>query len=201
MALSGHALWRQGYDAGFADGTEYGIPGPPKVRLYLDFDGVINAGAHELAWLGSDPGFGVAYGEPVAGPEDRSEFRSTWAKDLVTAIRRLDVDLVWATTWTKSAPTVLGPQLGLGTESRFLTPVDGVLRYPTMSWKEPAVYADLGASPSPFIWVDDELTNSLAETVYATFGEDALVITPDYWTGVTPAQIEQMKDFIAKQGE
>lgn len=204
LTARGHALWKQGYHQGFADGTQYGLTdeevatraAQPRIRLYLDFDGVINVPQPHSPWPHSAYSTGVAYGEPVLQPRDSQRFDLLWADDLIADLAALDVELVWATTWTESAPTVLADQLGIGLGARFLTPLDGVLRYPTIGWKRAAIWADQEASPSPFVWIDDEI-GAQQRTSYAwTRPEQRLLITPHSQTGITPDHIRQMQDFI-----
>jgi hypothetical protein len=205
----GHELWKQGYHAGFEDGTRYGLTDEkpaertarPKVRLYLDFDGVINVPHPERVWPHSAYSVGVAYGEPVLLPKDNTRFDLLWADDLIADLSALNVELVWATTWTESAPTVLADQLGIGLGARFLTPLDGVLRYPTIDWKHEAVWADQEESPCPFIWVDDEIDSRARNIGMPSSPSATLLINPYPEVGLTPDHIRQMQDFITEQKE
>jgi hypothetical protein len=164
------------------------------VRLYLDIDGVINAPYPEGAWPLSEVGTAevpVDFGGGCYG-----KARLEWARKLIEHLAALDVDLVWATTWTSEAPTVAADVFGIGAGHRFLTPIDGRLIFPTISWKEQAVTADQSRSPSPFIWVDDELTPDHGQRMGALFPGRVCVVTSDEWTGITPAQVDRMTAFI-----
>jgi hypothetical protein len=163
------------------------------VRLYLDIDGVLNAWHPEDAWPDSEI-------RNVDVAVDIDGYRGlaglTWAADLIDALASLDVELVWATTWTTDAPTVAAGAFGFGAGQRFLSPLDGRMRAPSIAWKEEAVIADQLASPSPFIWVDDELTLAHVERVADLFGDRALIVCSDHGKGITSAQIAGMRAFV-----
>jgi hypothetical protein len=170
----------------------HGDARPSRVRLYLDIDGVLNAWHSQLAW----PDSTIKNAEVPVDIDGYSRFVTLeWAADLIDALAKLDVELVWATTWTTEAPTVAAGAFGFGQGQRFLTPGNGRLSFPSIAWKEQAVMADQLANPSSFIWVDDELTERHVERVTGIFGERALVVCSDHGTGLAPLQIALMSAF------
>lgn len=201
MTGKGHELWRQGYNEGFKDGSRYSRPLATRVRLYLDFDGVINAPGSDVVWPGSEVKTGVEYGEPLASPGDYKQFDHTWSQALIDELKTLDVELMWATTWTRTASESLGKKLGFGDGAPYITPLDGVLRYPTIAWKKDAIWEDQRTSPSPFIWCDDELTWTHDRSAAEDFPGSALVVQSNYYTGITPDQIADMRKFIQSMKE
>ena len=197
----GHELWREGYASGHRDGARFSARMQPQVRLYLDFDGVINALQCLTPWPDSEVKYGFEHGAPLASPNTHVRFDHLWSQGLVNALKALDVELVWATTWTKTASESLGKKLGLGHGARYLAPLNGELTYPTISWKQEALWADQHEFPSPFIWVDDELTHKHEVIVEETFGGTGLVVSSNYYTGVTPQQVAKMQSFIQAMKE
>jgi hypothetical protein len=164
----------------------------PKTRLYLDFDGVVNVDAPAHNWEYSAV-------RQTSVTVNSQTYILRWAEDLVKALKELPVELVWTTTWTNYAPKFLGPALGYGSDSRFLQPLNGRLDYPTINWKQEAVIADQMSSPSPFLWVDDEMTGVQTKTVRELFGGRGLTFTTFSGYGITPEMVADMRLFAEEQ--
>lgn len=151
-----------------------------KVTLFMDVDGCLNAR--------SPFGWG-ARRTAVVTDTAGDRIRITWAPRLVEQLAALDVDLVFVTTWLEDATGVLADAIGWGSHARVLRPPAG-LTWPSIGWKADAVAADQMVNPSPFIWVDDELSDR-----HRNLWPDAMLISPFDHIGLTPAHLEQMREF------
>ena len=179
------------------------------VRLYQDVDGCLNAFLGNRRWneegeigdCGLMSGFAEAFHleDGTRDPSGRAaRFQMKWNSRLIDALNSLDVEFVWTTTWREDARGV-GTLMGLSHENvRVLHPLDGKTEFPSINWKYEAVVAEQQADPSPFIWVDDELFDlpHTAKTVIHQLG--GLIIAPSATYGMTPADLEKMREYIAK---
>jgi hypothetical protein len=152
-----------------------------KTRLYLDVDGVLNAWYADHMWGALKEGVGGVY-------------TIKWAPAMVEELNKLDVDLVWLTTWRDEAPETIAPLLGVKLPSRVLHPLSGVTTFPSMWWKFEAVRHDQEQNPGRFLWFDDEL--EIHHVIYAQ-KTNGLALPVDHNLGITPGQIELAKVFIA----
>lgn len=157
-----------------------------KTRLYLDVDGVINA-QMPFGWGRLQNGHAHGY-------------KIRWAPNMVEALASLDVELVWATTWKQYAALEIAPLIGFGHAARHLVPparggafADEEYYGWSIDWKFPAVQNDQQWSPSPFIWLDDEL-----DVMHVEAFPDALVLPINSRVGITPTNIEQMREYVAR---
>lgn len=152
-----------------------------KTRLYLDVDGVLNAWSSELAW-------------PDASEGRADRFTIKWSPSMVTALNKLDVELVWLTTWRGEAQSIIEPLLGIDFGSRVLHPLSGETTFPSIWWKFEAVKIEQEENPGKFIWFDDELEVQHIRWAERTNG---LAVPIDHGLGITPVQIELAKAFLA----
>lgn len=194
-----------------------------KPRLYLDVDGVLNASHAARRWRTEDEapdsgygrGFATSYenngqGELAVGWSDyrvakEQTYRITWSTKLIEALKSLDVEIVWCTTWCDDANRSVGPLVGLGGDHRVLYPRGGVVTFPSIYWKSEAVCADQEESPSPFIWIDDEVWDLGSETLLSVLPgqpiERYLLVGPEPNFGVSPQQIEEIRNFLKRVRE
>lgn len=156
----------------------------------MDVDGVLNALNDHSMWSPA----GLKSGRATS---DNGTYTIKWAPELIDGLKALDLDLCWATTWRSTAASSIGPLIGWGEDSRWLTHDHGSLdRYGwSIDWKYPSVVADQKADPSPFLWVEDEL-----EGWHMQWAEDAggLAICPDPEFGITPEQLEEIREYVRK---
>lgn len=150
--------------------------------LYLDIDGVLNAYDGWLEWGDENPGRGIATNR--AGT-----WQIHWSPTMVDELNKLNVELVWTTTWRHEAP-IIAELLGITLPSRIIHPLNGVTSFPSILWKQEAVLADQVQDPSRFIWADDELLSYMRI-------DDGLNIHVNAQTGISRADMERMKNFIA----
>lgn len=177
-----------------------------KVRVYQDIDCCLNATYNARAWRKEGDTDNAGYSKGYVHPEhdDHGVYKGKslvkylmeWNSRLIDALNELDYDLVWATTWREDAREV-GKLMKLTPSSeRVLHPLGGQTTFPSIGWKYDAILRDQINDPGPFIWVEDEI-NGLPTSVQGTLKDmDGLLISPDPNLGVTPKQVEQMREFI-----
>lgn len=160
------------------------------VRLYLDVDGVINAGY---------PGWTTTREARVGNRHGNWLIR--WSPQLLEELATLDVDLVWCTTWTHDASNNLSDALDFefGKGKRWLQRLDGEDQFPSIIWKDAAILRDQEADSSPYIWVDDELRKQRWASYLPNIRHEEnahLIVGPDPDYGITASHIENMRQFI-----
>ncbi|MCW2741910.1 MAG: hypothetical protein JWR45_2332 [Blastococcus sp.] len=171
---------------------------PPPVLL-LDVDGVLNAVRRDLpdGWRrGTFNGYVLS-----------------WDPTVVDRLRELHetgrVQLQWLTTWTSMADELLAEPMGLPrglrTHSR-----QGVL--PTGFgeerrglpgwWKLAAARAVAEAEPDRrIVWIDDDLADQAEDTSeWLAANEQVLVVSPEYTTGLTHAELDRVEAWLAGTG-
>lgn len=180
-----------------------------KVRLYEDIDGCLNADFNAMKWRRPDDTVDAGFmqnwglwrhfddGTPFTEFHTPRKYRMRWNSRLIDALNTLDVEYVWATTWRTSAPGI-GELMGLiHGPQRVLHPLSGMTTFPSIEWKYDAILLEQERSPSRFIAVDDEWQDvpAYADALESLGG---LVISPDFNFGITPADIEKMREYIAQ---
>lgn len=173
-----------------------------KTRMYLDVDGCINAFAPSsftASWLAEHSVGYAAVTDKDSGELIRT-FTIKWYHDMIEALKELDVELVWCTTWRHDAPSSIGSLVGFGVGDKVLHPISGRTTFPSIHWKTDAIIKDQQENPSKFIWVDDELRyGGLPFIMTEELGDvDALVIAPDPYEGISKTNVKEMQDFIEK---
>lgn len=166
------------YD-GCAGSTTY-----PRPLLFLDVDGPLNPhymGKKKARRLGYQRdwinGFDVAL-NPTHGP----------------ALLDLPVDLVWGTTWTHDANTMIGPRIGL--------PELPVCEWPThkprgldpdVYFKTPELVDYAEDRHRAWVWVDDEIGDADREYVAGTATLPNLLHKIDPREGLTEADFDAIR--------
>lgn len=170
-----------------------------KTRMYLDFDGVINA---------DKPPFDdvVTFTHPSRVNPDKG-FVIRYSPTMVAALRDLilthDVDLVWLTTWNENSD-IHGVMATVGDfpTGRVIDVIINRDDWDTnrlwTKWKADAIIADLADTDAPFIWVDDEAHKYHKKDVLAAAGDvPNLLVTPRTYWGLTPTHLDGMDSFLA----
>lgn len=172
------------------------------MRLFLDVDGVLNAGGMHKPWADSLV-HDIANGWMIQ-----------WSPGMTAALRARiipDVELWWATTWRNDATMFIAPLMGFGNPAKVLHPnLDERALRPmeaSIFWKMDAVQKLHRRDPQPFIHVDDEFGSdepwSPVIEEYRAWARDngGLVVGPNYRYGIEPKHVDLMRDHIAKHTE
>ncbi|PWG62644.1 HAD domain-containing protein [Bifidobacterium callitrichidarum] len=194
-------------------------------RIYLDFDGVINAfpdakvlrrgGVGHTGWLkDSDPRKSL-YSEERAfrldGNEqvrtDRGRFRIHFSRQLVDGLRGLAesgvVELHWLSTWQDYCSRLnqrLGWSPDIITTERWYDMETGAHR---KTGKKATIFHALEQQAGPIIWIDDEecfeTPRMQIESIQPKY--PVLLIRPDERIAISRRQWRLIQEFIAKPEE
>lgn len=156
------------------------------MKLYLDVDGVINAG--EPPW-------------PSSKTERVSGFNVRWSPEMISALKGLDLELNWLTSWESAAPENLAHYIGYGEDAPVAATRDRLWFDSSLTWKFSGLQR-LEQSDARFVWIDDELNPNRyygrpAEEAIAYY-QNALLIAPDQREGITPEHIQQIKEYVGE---
>ena len=111
-------------------------------------------------------------------------------------LAKLPCDLVWATTWIADANEVISPLLGLPDLPVVDWPdTDDQPAHPRLHWKTPALVA--WADQRPFVWIDDEITDTDRRWVQAHHPGPALLHSVDPRRGLTPTDYTAIRAWLA----
>lgn len=171
-------------------------------RLYLDFDGVLNAKepAHALVEAFDIP----IEGSPYLAPVSRIVFSPTVIERLESFRVKYGVELVWLSTWNdrkdvlKLSEYLRGLHGGRVIEAR-LNP-EAKDKHEWTQWKADAILEDQRMDSKPFVWVDDNAHRFHGDAVAMELTHaDHLFLTPVSLTGLTVADLDQMEAFYAER--
>lgn len=178
-----------------------------KVRIYQDIDCCLNASYNARAWRTKDDDVDAGYCHGYVSPRHDDyggyrggtqmvKYKMEWNSRLIDAYNSMDIELVWATTWREDAHAV-GTLMGLKHVGRVLHPLSGRTTFPSLEWKLAAILSEQQSNPSPFIWVEDEIPHlsHWEREALSEFG--GLLIAPDPNLGVSPAQVEEIREYIS----
>lgn len=152
-------------------------------KLFLDVDGVVNAIAPHSAWSDYTT-------FPLQGAVNN---RINYSPDMLRRLADYDMTLHWTTAWEEAAPQVLAPMIGFGENRPWLSPLNGIMDYPTILWKREAVEAHVKHDPCRFVWMDDEMR--LEDMEWAQ-RHNGLAIRPPTAHGITRPQIALIAQFL-----
>lgn len=160
----------------------------PRVIIYLDVDGVINA---------------IRNGTPSQKRTGFKDFRRTtvngfqiqYAQELIDWLNTVsqieDVEIKWLTTWQEDAPKNLCPAIGLfGWDWEVLggdlTDWGGV-----HWWKYKAIREDHAKhKPSLAVWIDDDLKLETRAHHWAIETANVIAVIPDALDGLTKEALD-----------
>lgn len=162
--------------------------------LFLDVDGVLNAGKRRLEGGWTDwrriKIRDVPRGDVASGVLD--DFVLRLSKTMCAALATLPVEIHWATTWEHLANERLYWHTGLNDYPvacrRRLREGHG--------WKWEDIRLMLEADPRPVIWLDDECIPEEAGDWCEANGIPYLFIAPDEEVGLTRAHVDQIKEWL-----
>ena len=161
--------------------------------LYLDVDGVVCPFGPEgttgwgSAWQRADAGL-----LPVA-------FAAELVAGLNSLARTPGLRCVWLTSWEELAPQYLCPAVGLaGSDWPYLA-ADGAAGGAGW-WKLRAIQEDVeNTAPDVVAWVDDQLAFEAEAQLWTRFlGRRVLTVSPHPRRGITPAELDRIRSFLAQ---
>jgi hypothetical protein len=167
----------------------------PRIRLYLDVDGVLNAG---------HPRWGDAVTVTVVATRDGQRIgqRVTYSPSLILELTLLaeefDIEIVWLTTWLvdHSVRDLTIAMNGLtGGRSLIAPRRDGRHGELPADWKRAAILEDLAREPGPFIWADDDEVPVHGSFVAAAFQVPSLLLAPVFEFGLQRSDVNAIRRF------
>lgn len=170
-----------------------------KAKLYLDFDGVINA---------VNPQHDLITNFDIASTNDKIFAKinnMTYSPTVVEALDNFrdfyDVELVWLSSWNdqqdvlKLPPFLNGLHGGRVLEANLN--YEATNKHEWTQWKADAIIADQKMNPLPFVWIDDNAHNFHMETVkLATHGTHKSFVQPISDHGLTTENLKTISDFL-----
>jgi hypothetical protein len=169
------------------------------MKLFLDFDGVVNFDASRSKYNRNRDGLGYLRRDTLYSRH--GSFSVNYSSELVKKLNDLHslygFDWKWLTTWVNEAVVLVDPRVGTHSDG-FVDwdPETGITRDNLVTARAKRKYAALKANYNgePFIWVDDEAT---VEFVASDFDVPTLVIAPDPLYGITKTDLTRISDFLA----
>lgn len=172
------------------------------MKLFLDFDGVVNFDASRSAYNRNPDCLGYLRRSTL--PADGNRYNVNYSAELVRKLNGLKADYgftwLWLTTWVHHSMTAINPFLDMhGDDYVRWDPDTGVTRLNVSEVRNARKYDALKANydGEPFIWVDDEATVLFNKD---DFDVPHLVLTPNSLYGLTKGDLTLMNDFLAKHG-
>ena len=176
---------------------------------FLDIDGVINSVGPPLPDSGVDPSAYKLVEVPAGPPGDEIVWPinySTKVVDFINEVSRAGLaEIHWLTTWEHQAQTKFAPAVGLDKFPAFAMPQDDSVSYDPDDaapgqkwWKESVARAALRANNCPFVWTEDDLEESVRESMIADFPRDSLMIRPSFNPGLTNEHLDEIRRFLEK---
>ncbi len=162
---------------------------PENPILYCDVDGVLNALGGQITGLDYDSWGDFEMTEGAGFPLFLSQ-------KMAKAIIELPVEHRWATIWRNEANVTISPMLGWPQLPVLTEPNPIAARKGGYNFKHFGVLDEISEEQRPFIWMDDEAI-PYDHSALDELGVNYLLIEPDAMTGVTPADIESIKYWLA----
>ncbi|GAB4100544.1 HAD domain-containing protein [Sinomonas halotolerans] len=169
------------------------LPPVPRIHLYLDIDGVLNAEARALHRRAESPWPG---GYNVPAPY----YGATIALDAVFALNRLIARYRivghWLTTWGPGAPQ-FGDYITLAGSDRWPVLATEDVSHSEEWQKFTSIRAHLAITrPDITIWIDDHLDREREAREWAE-AAGILAVAPDPEWGIEPRHIDLLERHIA----
>lgn len=109
----------------------------------------------------------------------------------------LGCELVWATTWMADANEVVAPRLGLPPLPVVDFPDDDEIPARGLHWK--TTFLAMWAHGRPFVWLDDEISDTDRQWVQIHHQGSALLHRVDPFVGLTDADFTLIRQWLAAQ--
>lgn len=147
--------------------------GPP--TLYLDIDGVA---------IANNPPF----------PTVQLNFLERYSPEVVDRLGNTGLKIVWLSTWGREA-TYLSDSIDSLREAIVLP---AQINDTKITTKRNALLDDQVRLPSPFVWVDDMITQWTRRVVEQRLRVPKLLIQPQTETGLTDAELKRIEGFARR---
>lgn len=170
-------------------------------RLYLDFDGVLNAKKPQFDDVESFT-LNTTSLRTKQAKKTTITFSPTVVKTLESFRDTYNVELVWLSTWNENLDVLRLPKPLRGLAGGRVLPSLLDLYADTnrqwTKWKANALLADQKGDELPFAWVDDEAIKYHRSTVEdSTKGTYNIMVEPrEYW-GLHRAQLNSLNEFFS----
>lgn len=171
------------------------------VRIFLDVDGVINAVPADHSRLMHL--WGDIKDFKVKMPTFKYPLQITFAQGVIDFLNQLieeGHEVLWLTTWEERANTWICPNVGL--KKLKLAGEYNLCFNNKLWWKHEIVKNLWENDPVPFVWLDDDLGATLLDGGDSALewaknlAEHCLAVAPDTRVGLTPANLDQISEFI-----
>lgn len=168
-------------------------------RLYLDFDGVLNA---------KEPQHELISNFDIASNNNKLFAKINNMTFSPTVIERLDhfrenyaVELVWLSSWNDRKDVLKLPAFLEGLHGGRVLEAnlnhEAKDRHEWTQWKADAIIYDQKIDPKRFIWVDDNAHRFHGDAVaMETTAVSNLFVTPESLWGLTTENLDAMEDFF-----
>ena len=147
--------------------------GEPK--LYLDIDGVIITDYSPFEQ------------EPLNNIEN-------YAPEVARRLGSTGLELVWLSSWDNGSMSCT-ERVEAFRKGRSLEPATNSHGHINISQKLRALIVDQIKDPSPFVWVDDEITLAAKREIDASLKVPSLLIAPERSIGLNERELWQIEDF------
>ncbi len=177
-----------------------------KTLILVDVDGVIRHGG-DISLMAKVWGQETLLTETIVIYDTKEIVRVDWSNGVIMALREFEaipgVTMMWCTSWQQYAPELLGHALGIGTDWDYVRRPDEPDDLIRLTWWKETAARRLAPQFERMVWIDDEIDDW--ETALAREGRHwewiddkyTLTVCPDSETGLTPADIDQIRQFLA----
>lgn len=174
-----------------------------KSRLFLDFDGVINA-ANPLR--GADTQIVRKRVAVPIGGGLAENYLISFSSRVIETLDRLRnqyaMELVWVSTWNEGGNVFRLPPLLDGLSGGRMLDGSAINRRLTTlpewtRWKADAIIEDLRNNELPFVWVDDDAVHCHQDTVQEAYPDtEKLMVAPAGRKGLLLPELEAIEQFL-----
>jgi len=174
------------------------IPDTFRSRVYLDFDGVVNAKEPQHAIVER---FEIENnGHPNLAPVSHIVFSPVVIEAIEYLRKKYQMELVWLTTWNHGDSVLALSNHLRGLDYGRVLPAalnqEAKTRSEWTQWKADAILTDQKNDPAPFIWVDDNAHAYHGEAVETNTSAEKLFITPNSLWGLTNENLLDIENFL-----
>lgn len=171
------------------------------MKLFLDFDGVVNFDASRNAYRKNKDSFGYVRRDTIHS--HKGDYRIDYAAELIKKLNDAKATYgftwLWLTTWVYEAPSLLDPRMSARSDGYVpwfawdgienLSDDDLLIERANRKYEALKIAHD----GQPFIWIDDEATIVVNPE---DFDVPYLLIAPDPKYGMVKSDLDAMLAFL-----